>query len=77
MENGLNGNLTKNPTNIYQAQVAYYGETTDKFDVKWKIIDNLHKFISHRGTIITGERIYTALLALSHIENRVWEYRLI
>ena len=34
MENGINGNLTKNPTNIYQAQVAYYGETTDKFDVK-------------------------------------------
>ena len=34
MENALNNNLTKNPTNIYQAQVAYYGETTDKFDVK-------------------------------------------
>ena len=34
MENGLNGNLNKNMTNIYQAQVAYYGETTDKFDVK-------------------------------------------
>ena len=26
-------NLTKNPTNIYQAQVADCGETTDKFDI--------------------------------------------
>ena len=34
MENGLNGNLTNNSTNIYQAQVAYYGETTDKFYIK-------------------------------------------
>ena len=34
MENGLNNNLTKNLTNIYQAQVADYGETTDKFDVQ-------------------------------------------
>ena len=45
MENGLNDNLTKNPTNIYQAQVAYYGETTDKLDIKLKIIDNLKNFI--------------------------------
>ena len=34
MENELNNILTKNPTNIYQAQVAYYGETIDKFDVQ-------------------------------------------
>ena len=34
MENELKNNLTKNPTNIYQAQVACYGETTDKFDVQ-------------------------------------------
>ena len=34
MENELNNNLTKNPINIYQAQVADYGEATDKFDVQ-------------------------------------------
>ena len=27
-------NLTKNPTNIYQVQVADCGETTDKFDIQ-------------------------------------------
>ena len=37
-------NLTKKLTNIYQAQVADCGETTDKFDVRQKIIDNLKNF---------------------------------
>ena len=27
-------NLTKNPTNIYQAQGAFCGEAIDKFDVQ-------------------------------------------
>ena len=33
MEIRLNNNLTKNPIKLYQAQVADYGETTDKFDI--------------------------------------------
>ena len=27
-------NLAKNPTNIYQAQGAFCGETADKFDIQ-------------------------------------------
>ena len=34
MEDGLNTNLTKNPIKLYQAQVADYRETTDKFDLQ-------------------------------------------
>ena len=34
MEFAFMVNLTKNPTNIYQAQVAVCGEATDKFDVQ-------------------------------------------
>ena len=33
MEIQLYNNLTKNPIKLYQAQVADYGETTDKFDI--------------------------------------------
>ena len=34
MEIQLYNNLTNNPINLYQAQVADYGETTDKFDIQ-------------------------------------------
>ena len=71
MENGLNGNLTKNLTKIYQAQVAYYGETTDKFDVQEKKIDNLKNFIfsPKYNSYCWWENIHRFISFLSHIEN--------
>ena len=43
-------NLTKNPTSIYQAQGAFFGETIGKFDVKYKsIMDNLKNLLTQKG----------------------------
>ena len=57
-------NLTKNLINIYQAQVADCGETTDKFDVHKKIIDNIKNFIFSHDTIenhLMVRKLYTTL----------------
>ena len=45
-------NLTKNPCSIYQAQGAFFGETTVKLYVKYKsIMNNFNTFINAKRII--------------------------
>ena len=45
-------NLTKNPCSIYQAQGAFFGETTVKLHVKYKsIMNNFNIFINTKRII--------------------------